>query len=334
MSIRITMENKKESVFDNPGVWAFVLNPQVVIEADLPFELAPNSFINIASSEQRERIKDEISKLIGNRTFASPEDFYESAVVSETNSQGGTSWRYESLPPTEWHYYVITTPDNGNTNHNLHLAASISGAPLDFTGLYFFKANRGVASNFNRLNKYFNYVTHYPLLKINEESLAEIALIYRAYMDFTNGGIGEVEFPEIQRAVTMFDSLSALPLNSEFTVLGLFAIIEMLITHNPKLEDRGDSITHQMKSKMPLLSRRFDQPLDYSFLQDANKEKIWSALYKYRSALAHGGVPDFSKELKVLRDAQTAKTFLKEAVKSLLRHSLKEPQLFRDLREC
>jgi hypothetical protein len=109
----------------------------------------------------------------------------------------------------------------------------------------------------------------------------------------------------------------------------------MLITHNPKLEDRGDSITHQMKSKIPLLSHRFDRPLDYSIFQDANKEKIWSALYKYRSAIAHGGVPDFEdKELRVLKDSSNAKIFLKETVKALLRHCLKEPELFRDLREC
>jgi hypothetical protein len=331
---RIIMEDKKESVFDNPGVWAFVLNPQTVIEATLPFELAPNSFIDVASSEQRERIKNELSKLVGNRIFAGPEDYYESTVVTETDAQGGMRWHYEPLPPTEWRYYIVTTPDNGNTNHNLHLAASISSTPLDIAGLLFFKAG-GVGSRFYSLKNYFNDITLHPIVRINEASLNEISLIYRSYMDLTNGGIGEVKFPEIQRAVTMFDSLSALPPNSEFAVLGLFAIIEMLITHNPKLEDRGDTITHQMKSKIPLLSHRFDRPLDYSFFQDTNEEKIWSALYKYRSALAHGGAPDFcSKELRVLKDSKTATIFLKEVVKALLRHSLNEPQLLRDLRNC
>lgn len=328
------MKNEMQSVFDNPGVWSFVLNPQTVIEAKLPFELAPGSFIDVASSEQRERIKNELSKLLGNRSFARPEDYYESTVVTETNSQGGVSWHYEPLPQTEWRYYVVTTPDNGTTNYNLHLAAGISGTPLDIGGLYFFKAG-GIASRYYSLNNYFNDITLHPVVNISVASLKEISLIHSSYMEFTNGGVGEAKFPEIQRAVTMFDSLSALPSNSEFHVLGLFAIIEMLITHNPKLEDRGDSITHQMKSKIPLLSNRFDRPLDYSLFQDSSKEKIWSALYKYRSTLAHGGVPDFGgRELQILKSSNNAKIFLKETVKTLLRHSLKEPQLLKDLREC
>lgn len=329
------MDNKNESVFDNPGVWAFVLNPQTVIEAKLPFELAPNSFIDVASSEQRERIKNELSKLVGNKSISRPEDYYESTIVIEKKSQGGLSWHYEPLPKTEWRYYVVTTPDNGNTNYNLHLAAGISGTPLDIGGLYFFKANSGVASRFYSLKNYFSENHPHPIVRINEASLKEISSIYRSYMDVTNCGTGEAKFPEIQRAVVMFDSLSALPSNSEFHVLGLFAIIEMLITHNPKLEDRGDSITHQMKSKIPLLSNRFDRPLDYSLFQNASKDKIWSALYKYRSALAHGGIPNFGdQELKVLKDSNSAKLFLKETVKALLRHCLKEPQLFKDLRGC
>jgi len=154
-------------------------------------------------------------------------------------------------------------------------------------------------------------------------------------MQVTQGISGQGDFPEILRAMNMFDSLSLLPVKSEFHVLGLFAIIEMLITHNPKLEDRGDSITHQMQSKIPLLSRRFDRQLDFSsFFGNATEKKVWAALYKYRSALAHGGVPDFQGDLQILKNANNAKAFLKEVVKALLRHSLQEPQLYRDLRAC
>ena len=133
----------------------------------------------------------------------------------------------------------------------------------------------------------------------------------------------------------MYDSLRMLSPNSEFHVLGLFAIIEMLITHNPKLEDRGDSISHQMQSKIPLLSRRFRRPVDYqSFFPGANEKRVWTAMYGYRSALAHGGVPDFNAKLRILKDAPTSVAFLREAVKALLRHSLVEPKLYRDLRGC
>lgn len=48
----------------------------------------------------------------------------------------------------------------------------------------------------------------------------------------------------------------------------------------------------------------------------------------------HGGVPDFQGDLQILRDANNAKSSLKEVVKALLRHSLQEPQLYKDLRAC
>jgi len=122
---------------------------------------------------------------------------------------------------------------------------------------------------------------------------------------------------------------------SDFLCLGLFAIIEMLITHNPRLEDRGDSITHQMKSKMPLLSRRFDRPLPLSeYFGDTGSEKIWSSLYSYRSSLAHGGVPNFGKDHRALVSKENADKFLLVTVKSLIRHALREPHLYSDLRAC
>jgi len=134
----------------------------------------------------------------------------------------------------------------------------------------------------------------------------------------------------------MYDSLGFLMDNSEFNVIGLFAIIEMLITHNPKLEDRGDSITHQMQAKLPLLIRRFQASINHEdFLGKVDSKKVWSALYAFRSSIAHGGVADFSKgAMHVLGSADLATEFVRTVVKGLLRQLLVEPQLFQDLKNC
>lgn len=243
-------------------------------------------------------------------------------------TQEGISTSFDLLPEHEWRYYVVSTDDNGSTNYNLHLASNISEIVLEISALTFRSHGYGWRSAILQ-NHFDRHLV--PAKHIGNIELLDMAETYKTYMS-----LDKEAYPEIERAMNMFDSLSFLMENSPFHVLGLFAIIEMLITHNPKLEDRGDSITHQMLSKIPLLSHRFQKPLNYSFyFKNETEKKVWSALYKYRSAMAHGGTSDFtSGELKTLKDANNADTFLREVVKALLRHSLNEPQLYRDLRNC
>lgn len=58
-------------------------------------------------------------------------------------------------------------------------------------------------------------------------------------------------------------------------------------------------------------------------------------MYKYRSAITHGGMPDFTRgDLAVLMSPRQALKLLKETTKALIRHTLSEPQLILDLRQC
>jgi hypothetical protein len=57
-------------------------------------------------------------------------------------------------------------------------------------------------------------------------------------------------------------------------------------------------------------------------------------MYAYRSLVAHGGTPEFTGGLKLLRDHDTALVLLKDTVKAVMRQTLTEPQLLVDLREC
>lgn len=323
---------ESQSVVNPAGMWTFVLNP-ILIEADLPFELAPDCFIDKASKEQRIRIKEELSKFSLNAISGPMHRIYENELIIEP-IVNGHEFKYEPLQESEWRYYVVTTPDNGQNNINLHYVSNISDVPLELGALHFYNFG-GMGWNQAILQNQFEFGNIRTAQRVNKENLIDLSKTYLSFMEIIKGISGKDGFPEILRAMRMFDSLRVLPSNSEFHVLGLFSIIEMLITHNPKLEDRGDSITHQMQSKIPLLSRRFERPLSFSnfFVSNAEK-KIWAALYAYRSALAHGGLPDFQRELKILKDAKNAKSFLNDVVKALIRHSLREPQLYKDLRGC
>lgn len=136
----------------------------------------------------------------------------------------------------------------------------------------------------------------------------------------------------IAAAVELYASLGPMWSGKLFHPLGVFAAMESLLTH----DSRGgyDSLTHQISTKMSLLDNRFATRLDYSSFGDTESDKIWKLLYAYRSAIAHGGKPDFKGRLSDLKDDGTAVAFLDYAARMLLRHALQEPQLVLDLRSC
>jgi hypothetical protein len=139
---------------------------------------------------------------------------------------------------------------------------------------------------------------------------------------------------ELKRTVGQLQQLKTFPHHSPLKFLGYFAILESLLTHAPKPIDPYDSITRQVKKKLGLLNNRFARKIEYSPFGGARPEKVWTAMYHYRSLLAHGGDPEFTRDLAVLKSRETALTLIKETVKSTIRHGLLEPQLLADLKEC
>lgn len=319
------MASADTSRLDYSG-FAFVVNP-LELPAPTPFELAPGHFLQRATDEQIQVIMKALARTGPYFGFDVAGRLYEMESV-ETRTASGVQGEYRPLTRDRWRYNVITfTPNNAHIQE-IEEASNLTDVLLNAPLLFFNQGGRG--GHAGRIANFFNNLSFsVKPLKVSDSEIGEIKVVFEAIRSV------EHDYPELRRAMRMFASLGSLPPHSDFHVLGLFMIIEMLITHNPKLEDRGDSITHQMKSKVPLLSRRFSRPLNYhKYFGDSAEDEVWEALYGYRSAIAHGGVPDFKKKYKVLRDAETAKSFLEEAVRALLRHSLSEPQLYKDLREC
>jgi len=116
--------------------------------------------------------------------------------------------------------------------------------------------------------------------------------------------------------------------------LGYFAVLESLLTHAPNPTDPYDSITRQIKKKLAVLDNRWSIKIDYGPFGGVPAEKIWTKMYAYRSRIAHGGVPDFVGDLKLLVSDDRVLKPIKETAKSVIRQALVEPQLLFDLREC
>jgi hypothetical protein len=167
-----------------------------------------------------------------------------------------------------------------------------------------------------------------PHTKIMSSEIKEIAANYQLIKQI------KPEHVHITRAFRKFNELKSLLRNSELVVITLFSIIESLIAHNPKSTEVGDSLGHQIKTKMPLLSKRFQRSLPYRNFGDTPEATVWAKLYEYRSKLVHGEDSRIDGTLGLLKDRQTVVEFLNETVKLLLLLSLREPILLADLKQC
>ena len=67
-----------------------------------------------------------------------------------------------------------------------------------------------------------------------------------------------------QQGLELLLELKDLPRFSPLQILGYFAILESVLTHQPNPDDRYESITRQITQKLALLNRRWHPALDYS----------------------------------------------------------------------
>ena len=140
--------------------------------------------------------------------------------------------------------------------------------------------------------------------------------------------------------IDRFKRLELISYESDFHIFGLFTIIEYLLTRAPKLEDKSDSLNRQVASKCPAANKGFAAPVKAEeFFEAMTEERRWKILYGYRSAIAHGGQVDFArgynqKGYKELRNRDAVFGYLHQFTQRLLKYSLCEPQVVRDLKNA
>jgi hypothetical protein len=304
--------------------FAPILNPMQLMFRE-PVEIIPGHSIRQAGGAEVEQIREMLDGLNAFKGF-SPAVHYECREITEPSATGGTESHYESLPASEWRYYVMEYSTKSSHLPDLQTASNV--ADVNIIAPYVFLHAGGESGYPHKVAHFLSYLSFSgDRPQVTRDMVLDVGAAYEEMLEVREA------FPEVGRALSVLDQLHLLPRGSEFEVLGLFSVIEMLITHNPSMKDIGDSITHQMKGKMPLLSKRFRRPLDYSRFGGIPEENVWSLLYGYRSRLAHGGEVDFrAGAFKQLVSAMHALGFLHQAARSLIRHYFKEPQLIRDLK--
>jgi hypothetical protein len=245
---------------------------------------------------------------------------------------GGT---VEFLPPEEWRYFVIAFRESNITAVNLVGAFDLAPVELEvghsilyqeFDGKVGYAVGRQPGRTLHVLEGAMDNKSFF--VDVSAADVEAIQTIHRQLQQHDH------RLVDLKRLATRLSELKSLRHSSPLRFLGYFAILESLLTHPPQLSDPYDSITRQVKKKIALLDHRWPRPLDYSPFGGAPPDAVWSKMYAYRSAVAHGVASDFARDFRVLKSADTALALIKETVKAVVRQALFEPQLLLDLREC
>jgi hypothetical protein len=313
--------------------FCFVLNP-LEVTGQVPVELIPGHFLQKADVEQTKLIREQLHRHYA-RHYPFPAYEYE-WLEEVKDDKGGSSRGSRELPTDRFRYWIVSF-DGANTHTDgLQLAVNLLKNDLDFGFHFMYRKDgegAGIISGHSNVSSYFE---SHPKMFGNcgngADTIDTVELIE------TNGYFQSIkacekEQPLIYKSIRDFFQLKSLPRNSSMVILGYFAVIESLVTHDPK--DDFDSLNHQISTKMTLLSKRFKRQMDYNgHFEQPDQERVWKKLYGYRSALAHGTPADFKLKFKSLKDPSNALNFLKEAAKLTLLFAMKEPDFLADFKKC
>lgn len=310
--------------------FAFVLNV-TSLDAD-SFTLAPGHILRRAQPEEIALIKANVTK------FAGGSHSFFGFVLWEGKLPFSAGTRIEELPESEWRYFVISFTGSNVTLVDIQRALDLAPTELEiaFAVLFTPAVMGGIVIQPDRLFRvledtrgaFHGVDVEPPLVSVSQAAVEEIQTIFSQLRS------SDPLLIDVKALAGRIGALKSLSYQSPLTFLGYFAILESLLSHAPKASDPYDSITRQVKTKIALLNNRFASRIDYSPFQAAPAETVWTKMYTYRSAVAHGSTPSFTGDLASLRNHEQALGLLKRTVKAVVRQALIEPQLLLDLREC
>lgn len=309
--------------------FAFVLNVSKLGDSS-GVAIAPAHMLRRATKKEIEFTKKVIASLFGQHFGPG---------LWETRRPETGSGKYVRLPEKEWRYFVIEFgTDNENPEllqealaiapNELKIGFTLSTATLNrhpipvavFRPPSLFQSLSALASEVGSKQGNVRIVA--------EAEGQQISQLY------TRLAAHDHKILDLHRTLKLLLELKDLPSFSPLQILGYFAILESILTHPPNPDDRYDSITRQIRQKLALLNKRCQPAPDYTSFGQATHDTIWSKMYAYRSAIAHGTTPDFNSKLSTLGTAEHANILIRDAVKRTIRQALTEPQLVADLHNC
>ncbi|HDZ21126.1 hypothetical protein LCGC14_0094290 [marine sediment metagenome] len=305
-------------------------------EVDTPYEIVAGHHLQKATAEQIERIKPLLDAFAPGppldpqiKDMIQPSRYEFNCVEKRDSAGTSTTLAYEGLPKGDWRYWIISFEGPNSEATDLGYALSLMAHDIE---LGFHLLEGGFAYQPLEMSTFLGDAARRSYLPrtVSKEDLDLAAHCYAKLKELPK------KYKHIVRGFRRFKSLRCLPSYSELVTIGLFSIIESLLTHAPKTTEGSDSLTHQLKYKIPLVRRRCTRTVDnQKFFGSLNEEKLWKKLYGYRSQIVHGETGTVaSGDKQILKGKDNIDCFLREIVKLLLIQALEEPVLMTDLKEC
>lgn len=262
-----------------------------------------------------------------------------SGVVELT--QGTDSIKYIN---TEWEYWIMISSPNVEWKDidNMSDAFTISdyglnvGLRCDDWGSFDIQINSKEPYNEYPLKLYYEngilkFRDYQKDVNLSKDSMEHIRDIYHLLKNHD-----EKKFGFITKSIEEYKNLLTIPRSSSLLLVGLFSLLELLLTH----DDRNPSasrISWQLQKKIALLNNQFEKRIDFAShfncSKDTKEETIIERLYQKRSLIAHGNQGDFSKDLQIINKGDEI-SFLRLLIRKTISYALKNPQIVSDLREC
>jgi len=312
--------------------YAFILT---VIEPKVttPYKIIPQHTLQKATPEQVKILKATLERFNTNPTYFLYPPYEVNVKVVQGERAEQQNYEYKKLKTEDWRYWIISFEPNNTEMMNIGSALSLmkNHIELGFEIIGKDEENTGFNWHAQSLHTFFNDYMRRQLKPkpILEEDLLLAAHCYEKLLSLPD------EYQHIRRAFQLFNDLRSIPLSSRLAILGLFSVLESLLTHAPEPIDPSSSLTRQITRKIALIQKRFVRDLDYEIWFDGIQEKkLWKKLYLYRSLIAHGEEAHISDKLENLKSPGRVVSFLREVLKLLLVESLDEPELITDLKKC
>lgn len=285
------------------------------------YEVGPGMRLRRATDAQIQLVKKWLPQISGPAiNLGQPWEY-----VSPTTSDGA------KYPPDEMRYFAINF--EGPSYYADYLQNAFDISPLDLEiGLTIYESGRSAGGIICAPHRFVPTVENYMFDDVFLEATQDDLALVRETFNLLQAH--KTDAVDVHRAVEQIGDLKRLPPKSALVFLGLYAILESLLTHEPKQSDPYSSITRQVKTKLALLDKRFDRAIDYAAFKGATADTVWTKMYEYRSRIAHGAAAEIAGSLKVLQSPAAAKKLLSAATKAVIRHALREPELLDDLRNC
>jgi len=311
--------------------FAFVAT-HIEVAGSLPISLGDCISFRAATDAEIILIKEHLGRVAP--AFYNSVPFYEGAWLESPTEGGGRKYEPTPLPRECWKYWVIAFDGSNSRVHDLEPLLRMLPVSVEYAFTVFFDqpAQQGTAAGWgvgmvNPLQMRRVDASPHPQ-RLDAESIARVPAFERQL----------AAVPEdcgfVKAALKSFNDLSCIPDASDLMIVGLFAIIESLVTHEPRKAETLDSIIHQIKNKMILLRKRYFTCVPLSdYFEPISEEAAWSKLYEYRSSVAHGSQFNFAKH-SALMSRDNVILFLRSNVKQLLLMALADPEYFADLRRC